>query len=158
MLLVRKTNGSLTAVCGFKKSIWHGVFPRFPRNWSPRASRISSAKAWRDPANVLASIPHLRCGWCPVFSRCGWCEWLTVYKGGRAASQPQHQHPQADHVGSHVPPHGPGWALRCGTCAHRAGCDRLGQRLLAAGHVETRREIVVYKDALSQISIIRLDI
>lgn len=58
-------------------------------------------------------------------------EWLMVWMGGRAAaSQPQHQHPQADHVGTHVPEnadafHRPGWALRwrpgaaCGPCGMR---------------------------------------
>lgn len=56
---------------------------------------------------------------------------VDAWMGGRAAaSQPQHQHPQADHVGTHVlenadAPHRPGWALRWRT---GAACGLSGMR------------------------------
>lgn len=83
-------------------------------------------------------VPSLRgCYFC--------CEWMDGRAGSSitAAAESLHQHPQTDHVGTHVPKnadgsHGLGWALRwrnsMGLHADWAGCDRFREPLTVVVH------------------------
>ena len=58
--------------------------------------------------------------------------WMDEWAGRQHHSRSGlHQHPQADHVRTHVPENAdasrrPGWALRWRPHADRKGCDRFG--------------------------------
>lgn len=94
--------------------------------------RAKQSQEIREGINFLFSDPSFRLRWT---ASAPLSLWMKVWMGGQAAaSQPQHQHPQADHVGTHVPEnadassHRPGWALRW-SCrrTERHICDRLGE-------------------------------
>ncbi len=98
---INRSDRSLTAACGFRKSIWHreaqgvslsAVRPHIWSPWGfthPGQKQSQDTKEGRHYFSLFRSLIQTAAGGGPL-SHCGCCEWMKGWMGGlAAASQPQ---------------------------------------------------------------------